>query len=267
MCNKRQGAESFLDKVGITPEEFYTRLATSEVHPKTSQPPAGDFRRMFEFLTSHYGHVVSVNATGRASGTRQAAESAAGRIEQRDRVTVIDSANAAAGEGLVAMHAAECAAAGLGAEAVIASVRACIKRTYTFASLKTLDAGVRGGRVPAWARTIANLLGVSPYLRSTPDGRIAIGGFLLGRADLTLKLARLVMRRMQPELRYRLIVSHANAPAEGERLLEHLRGNCPNILESWLVPLGPAVGVHGGAGMLVVGFQEHVPPPAAAAAL
>lgn len=261
------GAESFLDKVGITPQEFYTRLATSDVHPKTSQPPAGDFRRMFEFLTSHYSHVVSVNATGRASGTRQAAESAASRIEQRDRVTVIDSANAAAGEGLVAMHAAECAAAGLGAEAVIASVRACIKRTYTFASLKTLDAGVRGGRVPAWARTIANLLGVSPYLRSTPDGRIAIGGFLLGRADLTLKLARLVMRRMQPQLRYRLIVSHANAPAEGERLLEHLRGNCPNILDSWLVPLGPAVGVHGGAGMLVVGFQEHVPPPAAAAAL
>ena len=261
------GEESFLDKIGITPEEFYARLATSKVHPKTSQPPAGDFRRMFEFLTSHYRHVVSVNATGRASGTRQAAESAAGRIEQRGRVTVIDSANAAAGEGLIAMHAAECANAGLGAEAVIASVRACIARTFTFASLKTLDAGVRGGRVPAWARTIANLLGVSPYLKTTPDGRIAIGGFLLGRANLTEKFARLVLRRIDLKRRYRVIVSHANAAVEGERLLGLLKASRPNIVESWLVPLGPAVGVHGGAGMLVVGLQEHVPPPAAAAHL
>lgn len=253
------GEQSFLDKVGITPEEFYERLASSAVHPKTSQPPAGDFRRTFEFLTSHYAHVVSVNATGRASGTRQAAESAASRLEASERVTVIDSLNASGGEGLVAMHAAECAAAGLGPEAVIASTREAIKRTHTFASPTTLDAGVRGGRVPAWARSVANVLHVSPYLKATPDGRIAIGGFLLGREDLTPKLARLVLRRLDLGSRYRVIVAHANAPREGERLLEHLRAARPGIAESWLVPLDPAIGVHGGPGMLVVSFQEHLP--------
>ena len=44
------GSENYLDKVTITPAEFYGRFAVTDVAPKTSQPPAGDFRRQFEFL-------------------------------------------------------------------------------------------------------------------------------------------------------------------------------------------------------------------------
>ena len=52
------GERSFLDKVTLGPEEFYRLLATSPGRPKTSQPPAGDFRRLFEFLTSHAATVL-----------------------------------------------------------------------------------------------------------------------------------------------------------------------------------------------------------------
>jgi DegV family protein with EDD domain len=250
------GEHSYLDKVGLTPEEFYRMLATSPVHPKTSQPPAGDFRRMFEFLSSHYAHVISLNVTGRASGTRQAAESAAARVDARERVTVIDSLNAAGGEALLVMYAAECADAGLGPDEVIARVLALRPRTRAFGYLRTLDYGVRGGRVPRWARTVARLLHIAPYLATTPDGRIAIGGFLRGRRELTRKFAEMVARRLDPGQRYRMIVSHADAPLDGQRLLEALTSRHPNIERAWLVPLGTAIGVHGGPGMLVVGLQE-----------
>jgi uncharacterized protein len=253
------GERSYLDKVSLTAEEFYRLLATSPVHPKTSQPPAGDFRRVFEFLGSHYAHVISINVSGRVSGTRQTAESAAGRLAARERVTVIDSANAAAGQGLLAIHAAECAKAGLGADAVATSVLAIRARTRTFGCLATLDYGVRGGRVPAIARTVANLLHLSPLLASFPDGRIGIAGVLLGRANLTGKFARFVARRVDPRLCYRAIVSHADAPAEGQRLLELLRRDCPNIGPAWLIPLGTAIGVHAGPGTLVVGLQPYSP--------
>jgi dihydroxyacetone kinase-like predicted kinase len=43
------GDRSYLDKVGITPEEFFAELVRNPAHPKTSQPPPGDFRRQFEF--------------------------------------------------------------------------------------------------------------------------------------------------------------------------------------------------------------------------
>jgi dihydroxyacetone kinase-like predicted kinase len=43
-CRVIFGNESYLDKVTITPTNFYRMLSTSEVHPKTSQPAPADFR-------------------------------------------------------------------------------------------------------------------------------------------------------------------------------------------------------------------------------
>jgi uncharacterized protein len=259
------GERSFLDKVTLGPEEFYRLLATSRVQPKTSQPPAGDFRRLFEFLGSHYEAVLSVNLTGAVSGTRQAAESAAGRVAARERIRVIDSRNASAGQGLAVLYAAECVAAGMDAAAVAAAVRAVLPRTRTFALLPTLDYAVRGGRVPALARTLARLLRVAPLLATFPDGRISIGGALVGRSRLTEKFARFIGRRIDERRRYRLIVGHGDAPAEGARLLELLTRGRGNIDRAWLLPVGTALGVHGGPGLLVAGLQEYEPPRRAAA--
>ncbi len=259
------GERSFLDKVTLGPEEFYRLLATSPVHPKTSQPPAGDFRRLFEFLSSHYEAVLSLNLTGAVSGTRQAAESAASRVAAHERVTVIDTHNASAGQGLAVMYAAECVAAGLDMTEVLAAVRAMLPMTRTFACLSTLDYAVRGGRVPAIARTVARLLRLTPLLATFPDGRISIGGVLLGRTSLTAKFARFVGRRMVAGRRFRVIVGHGNAPEEGQRLLELLTHGRADIDRAWLVPLGVALGVHGGPGFLVVGLQEYVPPRRGAA--
>ncbi len=113
------GEHSYLDKISMSPEQFYRELATNPEHPKTSQPPPGDFRRAFEFLASHYESVVYVGLTSQASGTLQSGQSAAQRTTAAGRITVVDSQNASLGQGLIAMRAAELAAAGLGAEEIV----------------------------------------------------------------------------------------------------------------------------------------------------
>ena len=259
------GERSFLDKVTLGPEEFYRLLATSPVHPKTSQPPAGDFRRLFEFLTSHYETVLSVNLTGPASGTRQAAESAASRVAARERVSVIDSRNASAGQGLVVMYAAESSRPGrTPPRSPRRCAPCCPARAPSPASRRSTTrcaaAACRLSRVPS--------PGSSGSRRSStfPDGRISIGGALFGRSKLTAKFARFVGRRVDPQRRYRLIVGHGDAPAEGARLLELLTRGRDNFDGAWLVPLGAALGVHGGPGFLVVGLQEYEAPRGAARA-
>ena len=57
---------------------------------------------------------------------------------------------------------------------------------------------------------------------------------------------------------WRLVVGHADALADGERLVTALRGRLP-VIEAQLVEVGPAVGAHAGPGTLVVGLQ---PAPA-----
>jgi DegV family protein with EDD domain len=253
------GTRSYLDKVSLTPQEFYRELAASDVHPQTSQPPPGDFRRIYEFLGSHYEHVVSIALTSRASGCFAAAKGAAARVAG-GRVHVLDSRNVSLGQGLLAMYAAECALAGFDGPRVALATEAMRERTWTWGLLAGLDCAVRGGRVPAFVRTLSRLLRCSPVLTNHADGRISPGGALFGRGDLAARFARYVARRLRADTAYRIVVGHAEAAAEGECLLAALRARIPRLESSCLTPLGPALGVHGGQGMLVVGAQEYTPP-------
>lgn len=256
------GDRSYLDKLGLSPEEFYAEIARGGEPPKTSQPPPGDFRRQFEFLASHYESVVSINLTSRASGTHAAAETAAARTSSHGHVTVIDSRNASVGQGLLAMHAAECAAAGQRADEVVAATRAMIPRTRTFGMVGSLEYAVRGGRVAPWVKRVADVLRLVPVLHADSHGHVTLGGVLFGRGDATAKFARFVRRRMRKGRTYRVLVGHANSETEGQWLLEMLR--TPDVRYARLVPLGTALGAHGGPGMLVAAFQDceaEAPPP------
>ena len=252
------GDRSYLDKVGITSEEFFGAIERGPHHPKTSQPPPGDFRRRFEFLASHYDAVLSINLTRRVSGTIGAAESAAARTSTHGEVQVLDSLNASAGQGLVVLHAAECAQAGAGLTEIAAAARAILPATYTFGLMGSLEYAVRGGRVPRWVKRVADVLRLMPVLGNDAMGRVRPVGVLIGRSNLREKFARFVKLRMSDDRSYRILVGHANREADGHWLLERLRGD--NVGWGRVVPLGSALGAHGGPGMLVVGLQEYTPP-------
>ena len=253
---------SYLDKVSMTPGEFYRELVTNPTHPKTSQPPPGDFRRMFEFLASHYDAVVSVNLTSRHSGTWDAATKAAQRVATEGKpVSAVDSRNASVGQGLIAIAAAEAAAQGADAPAVVAVTQAAMDQTQTFALLGSIDFAVRGGRVPAIVGNIARLLGLNVILRTWPDGRISAGGGLFGSVKLRTRFARFVARRYRIDAgreRVRILVGHGDRLEEGRLLAEELVGRFPKDAVDFclLTDMGPAIGVHGGPGTLIVALQR-----------
>jgi DegV family protein with EDD domain len=253
------GDRSYLDKVGMTAEEFYEELARNPLHPKTSQPPMGDFRRQFEFLGSHFDSVVSIHLSRQVSGTCASAEAAAARVTTHGKVAVIDSMNASLGLGLVAMYAAECAQAGYDAARVLEATRAIIPRTHTFGLIGSLEYAVRGGRVPRWVKNVADSLQLMPVLQNDRKGRVTAGGALFGRQHLKEKFARYVRRRMRDDVPCRLLVGHANCEADGQWLLDELTTG--NVVYRRLLPCGTAFGVHGGPGLLVAAIQEYERPP------
>jgi uncharacterized protein len=253
------GSRSFLDKVTLSQEEFYRELERSPEHPKTSQPPAGDFRRLYEFLISHYESVVSISLTAKVSGTFNVARGAAQRLPE-GRVIVVDSLNASLGQGLIAIYAAECAQAGYSGEEVARAAREAALRTFTFGLLGRLDFAVRGGRVPRIVQRLADLLHFVPILTNKPGGVIGAGSVIFGTRDLTMRFAALIRRRIRKDKRYRVAVGHANAEGEGRKLLDAIAAGLDNVESSYLTTLGTALGVHGGPGMLVVGLQEYQPP-------
>jgi DegV family protein with EDD domain len=252
------GETDYLDKVSLSSEAFYRELRTNPEHPRTSQPPPGDFRRVFDFLLSHHKAVLSVNLSRRLSGTLQSAEAAAERLDP-DRLRVIDTENAAAGEGLVVMYAAEAARAGLDADQVARVTRAIVPRTRTFAVLPDLKYAVRGGRLKPGVRRIADLLRLTPVLTNR-NGQLKPAGALLGRSRLPARFAAWVARRIDGELPCRLLVGHGGDPDAGAALRAALVQRVPLIERADLVATGSAVGAHAGPGALVVAVQAYTPP-------
>ena len=248
------GDADFLDKVSISTAEFYRRLKASDVLPKTSQPPPGDFRRQFEFLLGHHDSVVYTGISRAISGTLQSGEHAAARVDAQ-RVRVVDSGHASCGVGLIVIAAAEAARAGADADTVAALAARLRSDTYTWAVARDISFGVRGGRVPRWAKPVAEALGLTPVAQMRADGRLAIAGALWGKRDVPGRFARYLARRLPPGQRWRIMIGHCDAAADGQTLLDALRGllDCET---GWLVEAGPAIGAHAGPQALVAAFQR-----------
>jgi DegV family protein with EDD domain len=260
-CRLQFGDRGYLDKVSISATEFYEELRTNPVHPTTSQPAPGDFRRQFQFLASHFDDVLSINVTGAASGTYSAALSAAERVNAHGRIHVLNSRNASLGQGLLAVFAAECAHAGVSVEDTIAAVEKLIPKTRTYGVLRDIRYAVRGGRVPAWVRTVADLINVTPFIRATSDGRIAPSGFALGKRHTTQKFAKSLVRHSRDLGPLTIAIGHANCPEDAAELEQLLRRDLPQIERLTLAELGAALGVHAGPGTLIASIQPFTKPP------
>ncbi|KFN41887.1 DegV family protein [Arenimonas metalli] len=247
------GDQDYLDKVGLSTAEFYRKLRTELVLPRTSQPPPGDFRRQFEFLLSHHREMVYVGLSRAISGTLQSAETAAQRGHP-DRTHVFDTGNASGGEGLLVMRAAEMAQAGADAATILAELARLKPLTLTWALARDVRHAVRGGRIPAWAKPLVDWLGLTPMAKVKPSGRLGVVGGLFGAANQPERFGRYVARRVGRGQRLRVIVGHCDAAADGERLLATLRAEL-DVAEGWLVETGSAIGAHAGPGALVVSVQ------------
>jgi len=250
------GERSYLDKAGLSSVEFLEELVRNPIHPTTSQPPHGDFRRQFEFLASHFPAVISVNVSAKLSGTYGSASTAAQRVQPADRVAVIDTLNVSVGQGLLVMYAARCAARGLNRDAILARLQAAIPRVRAFALAGSLQYAVRGGRIKPLVKSIADRLALVPILMTLPDGRVSARAALWRRGNLPYKFASWVYRRMNPQSSYRIGIGHAAAEAPAQQLLQTLMRMHGRIASSFIVPIGSTLAAHAGPGTVVVAVHE-----------
>ena len=248
------GAQDFLDKVSLSSDAFYRLLRESEQTVRTSQPPAGDFRRLFEFLLSHHEQVLYVGVSRAISGTLQTGEAASAALG--GRVKVIDSSNVSGGQGLLAVYAAERAAAGLDAAVIENELLQLREQTRTFAYVRDLTSAIRGGRIPAWALPITRWLGLVPMIRmGGGDGRIHIFGVMRNHRELTKRFVAKILRSIDCKWSWRAQVMHCDSAREGALVREALINQMPGIECAELLEAGSAIGAHAGSGSIVVSMM------------
>ncbi|MCF6225908.1 MAG: DegV family EDD domain-containing protein [Xanthomonadales bacterium] len=253
------GDTEYLDKVSISPAEYYKKVKALNTVPKTSQPPPGDFRRQFELLTSHGYKVLYIGLSAALSGTFQAAITAAKNFD-KDQIVCFNSRTATAGLGLMASYAAEAAAQGMDLEKVLAVTRKIRTRTTTSALITDLSWGAQGGRIPALALWLVKHLRLSPLIHNSPAGELKVYRVLVGRKNRFQRYAKKLSAELNHQRVYRIVIAHCDALENAKLIRRQLLQQHSGIYSCQIVDISPAIGAHVGLGGIAVGIQDYISP-------
>jgi len=239
-----QGDETFLDGVDITREEFYARLPGFKPSPTTAAPGPEILRQAYEQLADEGADaILSIHISESLSATINSARMAAEKFT-RIPVTVLDSTQLSLGLGFIVEEAAQMAELGHKVDQILDNLHELMKRTYVFASLKTLEYLRRSGRMHFAMARLGEILQIKPLLHMNQGKPTAHRTRTQSRA--TKRLFEWLKEYAPYE---KLAIVHAGVQAEAEAMRERVKDYLPNG-EIPIVQITPVLGSHLGIGAL-----------------
>ncbi len=245
--------EVYKNKVDISTEDFYHRIVDLGQQPTTSQPTPIQFLEAYRAVGTP--HILCLTVTARLSGTYNAAFQAASWAEKEGlHVTVWDTQFASMAGGWQVIHAARRARAGIALARILDELERIRKRTFGFLTVDTLTYLARSGRISGTRARLGNLLNIRPIL-AFRDGVLQVIAQERGRKRSKRALIRMALERVGSRP-VRIAIGHANIPQEAHEFLDTCKSHM-NIIESYVVDVGPAVASIGGPGLLgITGYPE-----------
>jgi DegV family protein with EDD domain len=245
----RFGNEELIDRKELSTDEFWRRLADSDVLPETSAPSAGAFEGAFRRqIEDGATGIICINLSSKLSATMQSAQVAAKAVQADCPVVVIDSLMVSMGLGSLCLTAAQRAADGDSLESIVANVTDRRNRSKLYGALDTLEFLKKGGRVGNARALLGTMLAIKPVLE-VRDGVVEEAGKVRTRS----KALRLLVDRVKEGPFENLSVLHGNAP-DVDELLDLL---APLAARDQIVvgQIGPVIGTHAGPRVIGVTFQ------------
>jgi DegV family protein with EDD domain len=250
------GEEPLLDRVDITPTQFYQRLEISEVLPKTSQPRPSDFLALYRHLATTHTSILSIHLSAELSGTWQSANTAAKAVTSDTGVpiAVIDSRSASVAEGLALWAATQATHAGLSPARCTAITQDAVRITETYVYVPSVEYFVRGGRLSPLQGRIAKLLRLLPVL-TVVDGNLAPAAKVIGQRAARKRFLNLALKAALGARQPMFVLSHSAARELAEQMRSDLLKRFPEA-RVWITDTAPAIGSHAGPGGLGIAIMD-----------
>ncbi len=231
------GQETFRDRVDMTDEEFFRRLAASSTLPTTSAPSPGEFAEVYRRLARDHDGCISIHIGAELSATVEAARVGASAVEGF-KVNVVDSQSVSMPVAFLCRVAAESDTL----EEAIAAVEQRVPKCRVLALLDTLRYLEMGGRLSRAGAMIGTMLDVKPLLLVSENAEIKPVDRVRTRSRAIPRMVDF-FRSEQP-VEY-VSVMHAQAQEDAERVAADLRKESPDQ-EITIGQIGCVLGTHTG---------------------
>ncbi len=252
------GDDEYLDRYEISAEEFYAKLKTSDVHPKTAQVTVQEDMDAYLKYADEYA-IIHIPLSANASGTYQSACLARNNVldEKEDaEIYVYENCQLSYGYGLWVIEAAKMAAQGKSAQEILAMLDEKIKNVEILFSVATLDYLQKGGRISSASKAIANVLDISPIL-AVEDGLVVSKEKVRGSKKVISKIAAMVAENAMDDPEQLIYVMHGDDIERANKMIEKLKETTgfTNFKTEYL---GPCIGIHAGPGAFGVIYQKKI---------
>ena len=230
------GKETFRDRVDMSNEEFFRRLAASTTLPTTSAPSPGEFAEVYRRLAKDHDGCISIHIGAQLSATAEAARVGASSVEGFE-VRVLDSETVSMPIAFLCRIAAECATL----DDAVSAVSQRVAKTRVLALLDTLRYLEMGGRLTRAQAMIGTMLDLKPLLL-VADREIKPVDRVRTRSRAITRMVEFFKKELPVEY---VAVMHAQAPDEAADIASRLGQDLPNE-EIALGQIGCVLGTHTG---------------------
>ena len=238
-CFVQFGETGYLDGIDITREQFYARLTSDKVLPKTAAPSAGLFEETYRRVAANGDEVISLHVASTLSGMLNSARLGAEAVPEAN-VTVYDSETVTMSLGWMCVAAARAARQSQSVAQIIALLDDMKTRAHVFAALDTLDFLRRSGRVSWASAMMGQLLNVKPIVR-VYRGVVSLLERVRTRTRSVQRLEELATGLGQLEF---LAVLHTTAQEAAQQLAHDVAHLAPPPIP--VIEITPVIGTHVG---------------------
>jgi DegV family protein with EDD domain len=245
------GEDSYRDDSELDTAAFLAKLKTAKVLPKTAAPAPALYNPIYTEAQKRGESVVVVAPSAKVSGTVNSATVAAKDFPDVD-VRVVDTMTIAGNLASLVLMADAWAKSGMDADTIVSRLADWIKRGRIYFLVNTLEFLQKGGRIGGAKALIGELLQVKPIL-CVRAGQVEPFEQQRTKKRAVARLVEIVENECPKNSDAHLCVMQADAMNEALALTEDLKMRM-KISSIPIYELPPAIVVHGGPGVLAIGF-------------
>ena len=246
----------YLDKLTITPEEFYDKIDTYRMNPTSAQPSINTLEKTFSNLFQNYNSIIGIFVSKKMSGTYNNAIKAAKKFsEQGKNIAIVDSGLNSAAQGLLVLEAARLAEKHLDIKEIVEKLDSIKKNIKIYVSVDDLSHMIKGGRIPKTLGTILNLIKLKPVVSIDINGNGIVYKKTLSRKSAIEKILAIAKKDIKNEgiKNYSLVYSDDKDDLS-EMSLELLKLTDKD--PEYITQISPVVGLNAGKGSFAVAYMK-----------
>ncbi len=246
------GENYYKEGIEVDHEEFYNRMITDHVYPKSSLPSIDDYLQVFKKYAAENIPVICICITTKFSGSYQSAITAKEILSETypdARITVIDSNINTVLQGIYVREAVRMLQDGISYEAAIEHLERIKSTGRIIFTIGSMDYLKKGGRIGKLLTLAGDTLGIKPLI-ILKEGEIYPAGITRSRKKAKLKLLELAkehfIKLKEDPNNYEIVVGTGIDMEEAEEFKRDLEKALGREITLPVARIGVTIGTHTG---------------------